>query len=97
MLVTVDAERITSSIIACSFGTTAPVLARVSSGAVECVSPAKDAGAVRFLDATVNLIDYTSSEVMFRYGHRSAGGGFVARIRFGHRRHGDRCIHGVGQ
>ena len=46
MLVTVDAERITSSIIACSFGTTAPVLARVSSGAVECVSPAKDAGAV---------------------------------------------------
>ena len=71
MLVTGDADGIASNIIACSFGTTAPVLARVSVGAVECVSPAREAGAVQ-LDASVNLVDYTGSEVLFRYGHRSA-------------------------
>jgi len=43
----------------------------VSVGAVECVSPAREAGAVQ-LDASVNLVDYTGSEVLFRYGHRSA-------------------------
>ena len=60
MLVTGDADGIASNIIACSFGTTAPVLARVSVGAVECVSPAREAGAVQ-LDASVNLVDYAAA------------------------------------